>query len=179
MELKHQIDISMRDFILFGKFDYIKLGKSKNWILNHFPKPDDWTADFSLEKAPFWRYGTIEFHFTDDNLSMIFTDNITTLNGGEKLSLDLWVLENGHQPTLAEVINELNNSKINYTVNNQIPFAKDKIWEGRSKIIVNESGVELIFDSPEEYINPGIPTDNSHEFTLTAIDLVNKKYHSL
>ena len=41
MEYKNKIKVSIKDFFLDGKFDFIEIGQSKEWILNNFPKPDD------------------------------------------------------------------------------------------------------------------------------------------
>jgi len=38
-----------------GKFVFIKIGQSKNWILNNFPYPDDFEAGKTLETSEIWR----------------------------------------------------------------------------------------------------------------------------
>ena len=60
MKLETKINIDILDFIKNGKFDYIKLGQTKEWILNNFPDPD--ILDF---KYNIWTYGNIEFHWNE------------------------------------------------------------------------------------------------------------------
>ena len=46
MKLKTPIEIDFLGFFKTGKFDCLKLGQSKEWILNNFPNPD---SRFDLE----------------------------------------------------------------------------------------------------------------------------------
>jgi len=58
MVLSHPITINLLTFFKTGKFDYLKLGKTKEWILNNFPDPD---GDFEKEEylknhVNIWQY---------------------------------------------------------------------------------------------------------------------------
>ena len=63
--INHKINISIQDFFIKGKFDYLKPGQSKSWILDNFPAPDDFGGAKVFEKATIWRYGNIELHFIE------------------------------------------------------------------------------------------------------------------
>lgn len=39
MILKEPIEIDFVEFFKTGKFDHLKLGQTKDWILTHFPDP--------------------------------------------------------------------------------------------------------------------------------------------
>jgi hypothetical protein len=76
MHLKHKITIDLLDFIKYGKFDYIKIGKSKEWIINNFPDPDFLSKSPEVYNHPIWQYGNIEFHFNNEELFLIYSDYI-------------------------------------------------------------------------------------------------------
>ncbi|EHH6118450.1 hypothetical protein J8O47_002069 [Listeria monocytogenes] len=40
MKLNKPVEIEMETFIQKGEFDCIKIGQTKEWILNNFPDPD-------------------------------------------------------------------------------------------------------------------------------------------
>ncbi len=115
MKLKSPITINFLDFFKRGKFDFIKLGQTKEWILNNFPDPDDYNTEFIKRKFAIWRYGNIEFHFNDSNeLFLIYSDYISTLNGGKNLLLEKWILTDYNKLKLSHVLAELNKESIDY-----------------------------------------------------------------
>ncbi len=76
MECRAPIHISIYNFMMFGKFDSIEIGQTKEWILNNFPNPDDRIVQKRGQGFDIWRYGTIEFHFVGEELVLIFSDSI-------------------------------------------------------------------------------------------------------
>src|SRR5689334_18675877 len=99
MKLSDPIKIDLLEFFKTGKFDYVKLGQSKEWIVNNFPDRDDAT-DYNYND-PIWRYGNIELHFRDDEtLHLIYSDYIDTLDGGPSLRFDKWILNEPENLTL-------------------------------------------------------------------------------
>lgn len=40
MKLKNKLPISFKDFFSLGEFDFLELGKSKEWIISNFSNPD-------------------------------------------------------------------------------------------------------------------------------------------
>lgn len=115
MKLPSKIKIDFLDFIKNGKFDYIKLGQSKEWIINNFPDPDDFSEIFLNKTYTIWTYGNIEFHFDNKNeLVLIFSDYLHELHGGENLDLDKWIFEDYSKLNLSYVLTELNEQEIDY-----------------------------------------------------------------
>jgi hypothetical protein len=45
VKLNHRIPISLYDFIRTGKFDYVKIGMTKEQLLQQFPDPEDWSYE--------------------------------------------------------------------------------------------------------------------------------------
>ncbi len=141
MKMSHPIHISLREFILEGKFDYVEIGQSKEWLKHNFLDPDDWgPGDKPFEQVTVWRFGNIEFHFAGGELTMIFMDYLPILDGGPSLTIDKWLLRDSEPMTLAQVIWELNQAQADYSVQNNV-------FEGRTEIRVEQSHVTLAFDS--------------------------------
>jgi hypothetical protein len=88
MKLTDKIHIDILSFIRTGKFDYLKIGQTKEWILNNFPDPDDIGIGDTIKNAQIWFYGNIELHFDKDELSLIFSENIVGLDGGPSIEFD-------------------------------------------------------------------------------------------
>ena len=91
MKLADKIPIDLLEFIKSGRFDYIKLGQTKEWLLNNFPDPDGFAESPKMNAHPIWQYGNIEFHFTQGQLTLIYSDYIDSLDGGKSLELHKWI----------------------------------------------------------------------------------------
>jgi hypothetical protein len=144
MTLLEPIDIDLLAFIKTGKFDYIKLGQTKEWILNNFPDPDD-TAIGGL-KSLVWRYGNIEFHFDDnDKLFLIFSDYIDTLDGGPNLRLHKWIFDKPKELTLANVVRQFAVERMSYKLEYGV------LSNSYTSVAIYSlgSGVKLSFVQPE------------------------------
>ena len=111
MQLNHKIEIDILDLFKTGRFDYIKIGQTKEWIRHNFPDPD-------LKEFPckIWQYGNIEFHFNKDKLAFIFSDYMHELNGGNSLHLNKWILEEPEKLSLPFVMEKLCEEKIDFNV---------------------------------------------------------------
>lgn len=109
------IHIDFLEFIKTGKFDCIKIGQTKEYILENFPKPDSIWDDYHTS-SNIWTYGNIEFHFSKNELYMIFSDhfNYQKLNAGKHISIDRWIFERPRRLTLKNVIQELNTHHIDF-----------------------------------------------------------------
>ncbi len=116
MKFNNKIKVSIKEFFLYGKFDFIELGQSKEWILNNFPNPDDFGSGNTIQKAKVWRYGNLEFHFEKDRLNMIFSDYIDNLSIGNNLILEKWILKKPSKLFLKNVINKLNKQKMDFSI---------------------------------------------------------------
>ncbi len=138
MQLNTKIQINLLEFFKYGKFDYIELGNSKQWIINNFPNPDGFNKSFFQKKCSIWRYGNLEFHFDGDVLYQIYSDYINQLNAGEHIQLDKWILATPSKLTLLYVIEHLNNEKIEYK---KVNFLQTQVQ------LILQSGVILGFDN--------------------------------
>jgi len=117
MKLNHKIEINLKDFFIKGKFDYIQLGQSKEWIVNNFPDPDGYSSQIETPKiyeSNIWCYGNIEFHFHEELLFLIYSDDLYPLDGGDNLLLDKWFLGKATSISLKEVQSLLNAEHIDY-----------------------------------------------------------------
>ncbi len=143
MKINHPIKIDFKDFILEGKFDYIRPGQTKEWILQNFPAPDYYDGSSERFKDNIWLYGNIEFHFHEGELVWIFSDYLDTLDGGPHLELDKWILEAPSDLSLSKVIAILNDQGADYRVK---PYPK--LFQVR---LIVRSGMELSFYSRKEW----------------------------
>lgn len=111
MKLIEPIDIDLFAFIKMGEFGCIKLGQTKEWILNNFPDPDEIHKD--NYDSPIWFYGNIEFHFYDnETLFLIYSDYMDTLTGGQSLRLRKWIFDEPEKLTIKNIIRHLAKERI-------------------------------------------------------------------
>ena len=161
MKLQTKIKIDLLDFFKNGKFDYIKLGKTKEWILNNFPDPDGFNNDYLNPNCPIWTYGNIEFHFDKANeLFLIFSDYLERIDGGESLELNKWILEDYSKLNLTYILAELNKQEINYI----------KLSDRFGIRLTLKCGVELGFakETDEEIEDP-------NQMHLTSFGLMDRE----
>ena len=171
MKLKEKVIIDFEAFFTFGKFDFLKLGKTKEWILNNFPDPDGFDENPDIVQYDIWLYGNIELHFNKDKLFMIFSDYINKLDGGNFLKLKKWFLKDSELLKLSDVIDHLNEKHID--------FSKKKNHIVKSSVMLKlQSGVELSFhldqrydeENEEEFLKRCLNT-NHNEFNLSSFHL--------
>lgn len=140
MKLPIKIEIDVLDFLKRAKFDCIKLGQSKELILNNFPDPDNFCDAFMGSRINIWNYGDIEFHFDKANsLFLIYSDYLEELDAGEYLQVNKWILNDYSKLCLKNVLTELNKEGIDYC----------KSTQNLSVILKLKSGVELGFKGIE------------------------------
>ncbi len=160
MKLQNKIEIDILDFFRTGKFDCIRLGQSKEWILNNFPNPDNFNDDFLNSKINIWTYQSIEFHFDKSNkLFLIYSDYLEDFNGGKNLKINKWILSDFSKLSLANTLTELNKEEIDYC----------KSSDGFSVKLELESGVILGFskESEEKDTDP-------NKWHITYFSLINQ-----
>lgn len=151
------IKIDILEFVKTGKFACIKLGQSKDCILNNFLKPD--YIGGGMQKDNIWLYGNIEFHFDDDKLFMIFSDNFNSqkLNAGNNIRLKRWIFDTPDGLSLKNVTQELNSQKIDFVKETNDDMIKLKF----------KSGVSFYFENHKE-----IPNLSPDEYCLIAFDFL-------
>jgi len=164
MKLEKSIEIDILEFFKSGKFDYIKLGQTKEWILNNFPDPDtrfdsDWVKERDVD---IWTYGNIEFHFSGENLYLIFSDNFSfmdKLTGGNSLKLNRWIFEDASKLNLIFVLKELNSNGIDYK----------KRMDKLGVCVRLNSGIELTFENRDD-----IEDLNPNEFIMSSFSKIDE-----
>lgn len=159
MTLPNKIEIDILGFIKTGKFDFLKIGQTKEWILNNFPSPDDIGIGDTINNAKIWFYGNIELHFDKDKLCLIFSDNISDLDGGEYLELKKWVFNDTDSLTLSKFIDELNTERVDFSKKTE-KFELEYI-----RLNIVGSNVQLTFIDEENVLT------NPNDFRLSAFSL--------
>ena len=138
MKFPSKIKIDLLNFIQTGAFDYIKPGQTKEWILQNFPDPDYFSAEFLKPACKIWTYCNIEFHFDKTaELRSIFSDYVQQLDAGENIELDTWILKNHPLPCLAFVQAELNRLGTDYCKHSNSVGIQ----------LITQAGVELGFST--------------------------------
>jgi hypothetical protein len=174
MKLAQRIEIDLLDFLKNAKFDYIKLGQTKEWIINNFPDPDETYID--SYNSPIWFYGNIEFHFRDDDtLFLIYSDYIdTTLDGGDSLLLKKWIFDQPENLTIENVARHLAKERIGY----KLEYGTFPGDYTSAVVKCLESGVALSFAFPErdeeeyeDYLKK-LKTADSNLFQLVSFSLL-------
>lgn len=171
MQLAQKITIDLLDFFKTGRFDCLKLSQTKEYIINNFPDPDGFEEGYMnyRKHGDIWRYGNIELHFDNENkLYLIFSDYISTLNGGENLILEKWILNKSSDLTLLKVMDALNKEHIDFEKRTALQL---------NEIIVklSTSKVELFFQLfEEEGETHDYKTIDPNTYKLGAFSLMQK-----
>jgi hypothetical protein len=156
MKLKEPIEIDFLDFFQTAKFDSIKLGQTREWILNNFPPPDERGENGNFE---IWNYGGIEFHFENQILFLIYSDHWYEgkLTGGNNLKLDKWIFDDISKLNLRFVTESLNTHNIDFK----------KKTDNLGVLLRLNSGIELTFENVDD-----IEGLDSNDFHLSSFGLV-------
>lgn len=158
MKRDKPIEINLLDFFKTGKFDHLKLGQTKAWVLNNFPDPDGrFDVDMQNNGFDIWTYGDIELHFENQKLFLIYSDNLGSLSGGNDLKFNKWIFEDFEKLNLLYVMKKLNECDIDYK----------KKTDKLGVLLRISSGIELTFEN----IDDKEPL-SSNEFILTSFGLV-------
>ncbi len=162
MKMKHKINIDLLEFIRTGKFDYLKIGQTRDWVLNNFPNPDGFEDGDNWRNGEFeiFTYGDIELHFSNDILYLIFADHFDKIQAGKSIDLtNKWVFEKDTSSlSLPFVIQSLLAEKIDFST---------KYNGSLNCLTVKTVGnVSLHFESDD--------SDNPNDFMFIAICLNGK-----
>ena len=141
-KLFDKIAIDFEDFVLRGKFDYVELGMTRDQILQVLPRPE-LSDKLAIEHSTIWRYGELELFFdpASGRLTRIFSDYVSTLDGGETFDVSTWILS--ERLELSSFLDVLNQAQVDYQVTHS-PALEASVVE------ISDSGVELSFS-----IEPG------------------------
>ncbi|MEZ5986134.1 MAG: hypothetical protein R3B94_09300 [Hyphomonas sp.] len=162
MKIESPIEIDLLEFFRSGKFDCLKLGQNKDWVLRNFPDPDSgWDTDLQSGGFDIWTYGNIELHFEKDKLFLIFSDDLSDLNGGKDLRLTRWIFDDPSTRSLSAVLNKLNKEKVDYR----------KQSDALGVVLRLASGIELTFENTDdaEDLSP-------NDYSMTSFGLVAENF---
>lgn len=107
------LNVSISDAIRTGSFGPFAIGTSRHVIGRMLGDVTDATLTDRKTSGCIWVYGTTEFHFADDLLTLIHCDNDDLFNGGPSLSIDPWKLRS--HMTLSELMRILDGNDLHYT----------------------------------------------------------------
>jgi len=167
MKTKYKISIDLEDFIKSGKFDHLKVGMTKDEVLNVFPEPEDWSNAAYYLSSNIWRYGNFELHFEEDTLLMIFNYYIAEMDGGESLEVKRWIFEPENDRRLIEIMRKLNTERLSFEVES------DSI--GRTILHIKDSDVYLSFNPEYAYEEEATGKMDVNDFELGAIYQIDPK----
>jgi hypothetical protein len=158
VKLNQPIEIDFLEFFKTGKFDYLKLGQTKEAIIHNFPDPDCYDLDFLTEEVKIWTYGGIELHFSNSELYLIFSDHwYEGKLESDQLKLNKWIFENIDQLNLLFVIKALNEHNIDF---------KTKTDQLGVLLRLN-SGIEFTFENIDD-----VDHLSTNDFHITSFSLV-------
>ncbi|WP_442511323.1 hypothetical protein SH528x_002996 [Novipirellula sp. SH528] len=101
------------DTIRNGSLGPFALGTSRQLVGETLGEPADATITNRRRTSCVWRYGSIEFHFENDLLSLVHSDADSLFYGGPSLLVDPWKLR--PRMSLAELKTILNAVDLRYT----------------------------------------------------------------
>ncbi len=157
MEFNHKINIDFLESCKTGKFDYLEIGQSQEYILANFPKPFDGESFNRVSKGiDIWLYGNIELHFFDGILTKIYSDHfydnpLLKLDGGKYLEIFSWIFTHDNEITLTFFIRELLAEQIDFSIRTTPSFLEIKLASGVVFTFTNESFDNM---SNEKNLNP-------------------------
>ena len=163
MKLNHKIDIDLKAFILNGKFDFVEIGQTQEWLAQNFADPDD--RGDGREQVELWRFGTIEFYFFEKELFQIFCDGLHQLKKSRSLNIQPWVLKKYKKMTLSKFLKILNKEQVNYSVKHDSSLNNAIVKISKSQVTVYfspEYGVEDV--QPPQYLINGFCLNHEHGF---------------
>lgn len=147
MSLFPPLNIDLLKFFKTGQFDCIKLGQTKELILNNCPPPDDYGIGVTIKDALIWYYGGIELHFNKlRQLFLIYSDDLKYIKSTNAIKIDKWILSSNRVLTLQSVIRHLNNEKIDFTKHTNNHFVDEPFIE----LVLQKSEIKLKFLSVDE-----------------------------
>ncbi|MFZ1676848.1 MAG: hypothetical protein WAT91_06225 [Saprospiraceae bacterium] len=135
------VQIDLIEVFKTGVFHNLKVGATKDWMKNNFPKPD------YIVEENFWKYGNMDFFFDEDKLIEICFRSLEPLKGGKSFDINNWILSESKDLSLEFIISKLLSEKLDFSVLNT------KVQEVlQVSIGLPKSSIYLIFqeDDPDD-----------------------------
>lgn len=125
----------------------------------------------AVYKSNIWTYGNIELHFHEQELFLIFSDYIETLNGGSKLELNRWFLRDVSEINLVSVLEHLHRAHIDYRKSSSSAGELCVFLDLSSGVRLSFALQELENESSKEYAERSRST-NQNEFVMRSFSLM-------
>lgn len=138
--------ISLLDFIKRGQFGNIELGLTKSDIEAKFCTPDDfWDAGQGMS---IWRYSTLELHFLDETLVLIWCDCLELIQDTNKFSIDMWLFNDLDKLTYQYFRSQLDRIGLRYSVKEN-NYSMNKLPDS-VVLSIEETPVIIYFEDKRE-----------------------------
>ncbi|MBN6709651.1 hypothetical protein JFL47_11620 [Haemophilus haemoglobinophilus] len=138
--------ISILDFFKTGKFGYVELGFSKSQVISFIGKN---TKIYYCISGEILKYGDMEFHFSDDELVMIFCDSLKFLYGdlnlGKEIDFEPWIFKKNKIYSFKQIQEELEKENIIFIIKESNNSIEILLESGVKFIFENESTLDLKF----------------------------------
>lgn len=112
-----------------------------------------------------WLYGHLEFHFDDEQLFMIWCDNLDPVDSGDSIRLEKWILNDYATQNLTTVFNTLIGERVDMQVVHQSP--------NTALLHINPSRVTLWFETDDDSDPAG-----QKAYLLRAFSLIHRDYET-
>jgi|GEM_PF-2369490 hypothetical protein len=86
------IQTSILDLASSGNLGSLCHDRNHDELRELLGSPSDWGTQTIQERAEIWRYGDIEFHFSDRKVYLIFSDHGDMTRASDSLQIDPWIL---------------------------------------------------------------------------------------
>jgi hypothetical protein len=174
------ITISLREFTLTGNFGPIKMGMSRNEIVDLLGQPE---AENDYGESCGLNYGWYEFFYWGESLKLygVQNDHLEAdcdnhnemiLFENEKFKIDIWFLSVGKDITYKEVKDILNKEKLEYI--EEVPYKNGPdTLKFKSGVYFDFSGGKIGWsgddDNPENWKQFETTIENLDDHTLNGI----------
>lgn len=97
------IQTSMLDIASMGELSLRCHGVDHDGLRELVGPPSSWGPQKTREKAEIWRFGNVEFHFSNWKVYLIFSDHDDLTDGGRFLRIDPWIVRRGLERDVLQV----------------------------------------------------------------------------
>lgn len=113
--------VSIKKFIETGYFGSITLGSTRTAVLEQLGMPSSGAQFERSMRSKTWKYGCIQFHFTNDIVTQIYANNIRQqIDGGNVMQIDPWIMEDNL--AFNSMLAKLDNAAIQYRCLPHFPY---------------------------------------------------------
>ena len=140
-----KIEIDLLNVFKTGVFYNLKLGATREWMLNNFVEPDDVVGGETWKDSNFWKYGKIDFFLEDDKLKEICVRWLDPLIVGKSFKIKKWIFKEPEKLTVKFVIEKLLFERIDFTIMHTVTQ-----YQCQTSIGLIKSSAYLIFQPVQQ-----------------------------